>query len=45
MVYSEMQGIENNIDSIQEFVTKKLLYGNESAFSSETGGLTKTFVF
>lgn len=41
VVYSEMQGIENHIDSIQEFVTKKLLYGNESAFSSETGGLTK----
>lgn len=39
VVYSEMQGIQNNPDCIQEFATQKRLYGPESAYSSETGGL------
>lgn len=39
VVYSEMQGIQNNVSCIQEFATQKKLYGPESAYSSETGGL------
>lgn len=39
VVFSEMQGIENSADSIEELHTQKLLYGDKSAYSSETGGL------
>lgn len=39
VVFSEMQGIENTSSSRMQGCVQKALYGTDSAFSSETGGL------
>lgn len=38
VVFSEMQGTENQSWSISDNAIKKLLYGKDSGYSSETGG-------
>lgn len=39
VVFSEMQGVENTSSSRIQNTIQKVLYGSESAYSSETGGL------
>lgn len=39
VVFSEMQGVENTSSSRMQGKLQKMLYGSESAYSSETGGL------
>ncbi|KAK9380659.1 Metalloenzyme, LuxS/M16 peptidase-like protein [Kockiozyma suomiensis] len=40
VVFSEMQGVENEASTIASFHAKKILYPATSGYSSETGGLT-----
>ncbi|KAK9243944.1 Metalloenzyme, LuxS/M16 peptidase-like protein [Lipomyces tetrasporus] len=39
VVFSEMQGVENEAETIATFRSKKLMYPERSGYSSETGGL------
>jgi Zn-dependent M16 (insulinase) family peptidase len=41
VVYSEMQGVENNADEIMGRRAREMLYPVESGYRSETGGMTK----
>lgn len=39
VVYSEMQGVQNEMDSLLDLQARRLLYPKSNAFRSETGGL------
>ncbi|KAK9237512.1 Metalloenzyme, LuxS/M16 peptidase-like protein [Lipomyces kononenkoae] len=39
VVFSEMQGVENEAETIATFRSKKIMYPEKSGYSSETGGL------
>lgn len=41
VVYSEMQGVENNSPEIMELKARRLLYGEDIGFRYETGGMTQ----
>ena len=41
VVYSEMQGVENNQSELMELQARRLLYPEGDGFRYETGGLTK----
>jgi len=41
VVYSEMQGVENNSDSLMNLRATRLLYPKECGFRYETGGMTE----
>ena len=41
VVYSEMQGVENNSDSLMNLKASRLLYPKECGFRYETGGMTE----